>query len=258
MYLPKIKVSPMRHDHNVMTIARYLNPEFVGKNKSRPFAEKTYKLYPEIIGLIDDTMTYDEILHIVKPIVTKRLVESKEEIEGRIAYFQREFDKMNEELMIELLNVFEVPWEEGKDIDCYVGYIPFYPRSVVYKHFYVSYADEERVFRGMPHEINHMLFFEKWKQLYGYDKEQEPNHPEPLWFTMEMIVDPTLNTGRIQEITGYKHLSYEQFYTQTIDNKVVMDYINEFYSSSKSIKEFIDRTYEFCVSHIDELVIKCG
>ena len=125
-------------------------------------------------------------------------------------------------------------------------------------HFYVSYADEDRVFRGAAHEINHFVFFDKWKQLYGYKEGEEPMHPEPLWFTQEMIVDPTLNTKRIQEITGYNHMAYEQFYTEYINGKIVMDYIKEFYEESNTIKEFIDKTYTFSVNNIQVLTEKCG
>lgn len=258
MYIPKIIVKPLDIKTNVELIARYVNPSFNRTNKSRPFAEKTYKLYPKLKGLIEDNMTYDEVLHIVTPIVEQELMDSKEKIEKRIDYFKDEFDKYSDDLINELLNLFEVSWEDEKDIDCFVGYIPFYPRSIVYKFFDVSYADEDRVFLGTAHEINHFVFFEKWKQLYGYNDSNEPLHPEPLWFTCELIVDPTLNTKRIQEITGYEHKAYEQFYTESIDGKIVMDYVKEFFNERNTIKEFIDKTYEFCVNHIQELSEKCG
>lgn len=258
MYIPKIVVNPMDITQNVELIAKYVDPSFNRMNKSRPFADKTYKLYPKLIGLIKEDMTYDEVLQIVTPIVEQELKDSKDMIDKRIAYFRDEFNKFSDELMIELLNLFEVTWEDGKDIECFVGYIPFYPRSVVDKVFYVSYADEERVFRGAAHEINHFVFFDKWKQLYGYKDGEEPMHPEPLWFTEEMIVDPTLNTNRILEITGYNHFAYEQFYTEYINGKIVMDYVKEFYEESNTIKEFIDKTYEFSVNNIQELLEKCG
>jgi hypothetical protein len=52
MTVPKITVEKMDLETNINFICRYVNPEFNRKNKSRPFAERTYVLYPELRGKI--------------------------------------------------------------------------------------------------------------------------------------------------------------------------------------------------------------
>lgn len=51
----------MNMELNVNLICKYVNPDFNRKNTSRPFAERTYLLYPELRGKITDDMGYKEI-----------------------------------------------------------------------------------------------------------------------------------------------------------------------------------------------------
>jgi hypothetical protein len=108
------------------------------------------------------------------------------------------------------------------------------------------------------HEINHFVLFEKWKSIHSIESEREPEHPEPLWFLEEMIVDPTLNTKRLQELVPYTQRAYEQFYTSLIQGRPPQEFIQECYKDSRTIEEFLERTYRYIEDNLRELFEKCG
>jgi len=180
MYLPELRVFPLPVENNIRLICNYLSPE-KAKNKSRPFAEKTYSLYPELVGKLDG-VTDDERVQIIGKAVENHISDHSDEIEFRIGYFKERFATFIPGYLQAVSRLYNYQWNEKiQYIDCYVGYIPFYPRSAVNKWFYVSYHDEERVFSGAVHEINHMVMYEKWKEMNGLEELIEPAFPSPLW-----------------------------------------------------------------------------
>ena len=150
---------------------------------------------------------------------------------------------------------YNYEWKEKDSvIKCYVGYIPFYPRSTEDKQFYVSYNDEERVFSGAVHEINHMIFYEKWNEMHGLESIKERYFPDPLWFLEEIVVDPTLNNKKVKSFTLYENRAYDQFYKPVIQNRSIMSYILEMYESKVSIEQFLEDAYTFVSSNVNSLV----
>lgn len=77
--IPKIIVKKMNIDLNINLICR-------------PFAERTYLLYPELRGKISDDMDYKEIYPIVKPCVEQVFVERKDDMDRKIEQMQASFD----------------------------------------------------------------------------------------------------------------------------------------------------------------------
>lgn len=180
----------------------------------------------------------------IKEAVTKRLEDNKEEINARITYFQKKFDSFIYDFIQAQCNLFHYKWNECyPTIRCYVGYIPFYPRSTEEKCFYVSYQDEERVFSGAVHEINHMVFYEKWKEMHD-DVKKDELFPHPLWYLEEIIVDPTLNDERVRKYTLYENKAYPQFYTKLEgEDESIMECIKQCYSSTPDIEDFMEKAY---------------
>lgn len=247
MMIPKIVVEKMDIETNIDFICRFVNPEFNRKNKTRPFAERTYLLYPELRGKILDSMDDEEIYDIVKPIVQQTFIDKKLEMEIKIKELQSAFDKIQQELMTNLINSFEMEWpEELEIITCYVGCISSFPRNVMTKKFFISYEkDMDMLMMVSIHEINHFVLFEKWKQMHGYDKEDEPLHPDTLWFLEEMAVDPTLNIPCIQTVAPYPQKAYEQFYECMIDGMSAEEHIINIFKNRSSIEDFLDTAYDF-------------
>lgn len=247
MMIPKIKVEKMNIETNIDFICRFVNPEFNRINKSRPFAERTYSLYPILRGKILDNMNDEDIYKIVKPCVEQVFIEKELEIDQKIGQLQSAFDNIENELLSNLFGVFEMEWpKEQERITCYVGCISSFPRNVITKNFFISYEkDMDMLMMASIHEINHFVLFEKWKQMHGYDKEDEPLHPETLWFLEEMAVDPTLNIPCIQNVAPYPQKAYEQFYERMIDGISVEEHIINMFNNRSSIEDFLDTAYDF-------------
>lgn len=247
MMIPKIVVEKMNIEHNIDFICRFVNPEFNRKNKTRPFAERTYLLYPELRGRILDDMDEEEIYNIVKPIVEQTFIEKELEINQKIEQLQSAFDLIQNQLMTNLINTFEMDWPEEQDrIICYVGCISSFPRNVMTKKFFISYEKEmDMLMMASIHEINHFVLFEKWKQIHGYDKENEPGYPDTLWFLEEMAVDPTLNIPCIQNVAPYPQIAYEQFYERMVDGISAEQHIINMFTNRSSIENFLDTAYDF-------------
>jgi hypothetical protein len=247
MFIPRIVVEKMDIESNIKFICRYVNPEFNRKNKSRPFAERTYLLYPELRGKIFDNMDNEEIYKLVKPSVEQVFVRKELEIERKIELLQASFDIIQKELMTNLIDIFEMKWpEEQGRITCYVGCISSFPRNVISKEFFVSYEkDIDMLMMASIHEINHFVLFEKWKQMHGYDKENEPLYPDTLWFLEEMAVDPTLNIPCIQKVAPYTQKAYEQFYERMIDGISAEEHIINIFTNRTSMEDFLNTSYDF-------------
>ncbi len=242
MFLPKLRVLPIDPEENVKFIIGYLEKEGSG-NTTRPFFEKTVKLYPELKD-INDTRDEVEKVARVRDAVMARLDGNRAEIEERIKYFQEKFDSFISKFIEAQCKLFNYEWSESNpEILCFVGYLPFYPRSTKDKCFYVSYQDEERVFSGAVHEINHMIFFEKWNEMHGGNLE-EKLWPDPLWFLEEIIVDPTLNDPSVKKYTLYENKAYPQFYEKDEETGMsIMDLVKGCYERKESIEGFLEEAY---------------
>lgn len=247
MFIPNIVVERMDIESNINLICRYVNPEFNRKNQSRPFAERTYTLYPELRGKIFDNMDNEELRKIVKPSVELVFIDKETEINKKINQLQASFNKIKRELLANLMDTFELKWpKENERITCYVGCISSFPRNVITKEFFVSYEkDIDMLMMASIHEINHFVLFEKWKEMHGYDKDIEPLYPDTLWFLEEMAVDPTLNIPCIQKVAPYPQKAYEQFYERMIDGVSAENHIINIYRNRTSIDEFLNTAYDF-------------
>ena len=252
MFLPKLKIIQIHPEDNVQFIINYLSAD-KQKNNTRPFFEKTISLYPELkdVGLTEDESLRNEI---IKLAVLKRLADHKLEIQQRIEYFQEKFDSFIYNFIEAQCKLFNYEWKESQpEIICYVGYLPFYPRSAKDKCFYVSFQDEERVFSGAVHEINHMIFYEKWNEMHGGSCE-EKLWPDPLWYMEEIVVDPTLNDESVKKFTLYENKAYSQFYVlEKGSNESIMDRVKVCYENRLNIEAFLEEAYSVICEYVEEL-----
>lgn len=241
MLVPKVKVERINPEDNIRFIRNYLSKD-KQENNTRPFYEKTIVLYPELRD-IDRVTDEDERETMIRGAVLRRLEDNREEIRRRMDYFSERFDMFMDGFIEASCRLFNYEWKmEEPVITCYTGYLPFYPRSARDKCFYVSYQDEERVFSGAVHEINHMIFFEKWQEMHG-GSIREPAWPDPLWYLEEIIVDPTLNEESVRKHTLYENKAYPLFYEPDESGESMMDRIQKLFRSRKSMEDFLEKAY---------------
>ena len=244
MFIPELKTEIIDPEANVRFIQRFLSRE-MQENTTRPFYEKTIFLYPEL-KKIADIPDEKEREMFIREAVLKRLTDNGAEMMSRVRHFREVFDTFIYDFIDAQCRLFHYEWKESEPlISCNVGYLPFYPRGTEEKCFYVSYQDEERVFSGAVHEINHMIFHEKWKEMYGSLMKEEA-WPDPLWYLEEIIVDPTLNDERVKRYTLYENKAYPQFYLPGKDGGPgIMDRVKACYRKhGDAIEEFLSEAYE--------------
>ena len=250
MYIPELKVSRIDFDLNAKFICNFCSKE-KAENKTRPFFEKTVLLYPELSG-INEITDESEREEFIKVVVVKKLKDNQAEIDARAEYFAKKFETFIPSFIEAECRLFNYEWKEiNPYISCFVGYLPFYPRSTEDKTFYVSYHDEERVFAGAVHEINHLIFYEKWKEMHG-EISEDVQWPDPLWYLEEIIVDPTLNDERVKKHTLYENKAYPMFYEKDKTGTSIMERIKECYKSSNNIEAFLDESYEIVKTYLED------
>ena len=257
---PKIIVSPINPDYSIGLVARWISPSFNRANKTLPFAESTYALFPELRGKIGEDMTDARIRKATAPSVKRKLKENKSLIQEKIGYLQDYFQSINDGLLTALADAHETEWPaDCTQINCYVGYISRCPRDVVTKKLWVSCSmDNTEIIKAALHEMAHFMFYEKWKALCGAPLPRDLGRPSPRWYLEEMAVDPLLNDGRIQRILPLEHRAYPQFYSETIDGIAIMDHIKGFYENRNGIDGFIQEAFRFVEGNIAEIIVKCG
>jgi len=258
--LPVITVSPIDPEYNIDLIARWISPAFNQANKTLPFAESTYALFPELRGKIGEDMPCAQIRELVAPAVMAKLRENERLIDEKIAYLQNYFREINDALLTTLADVHETQWPaDCHEIACYVGCISRCPRNVMTKKLWVPCSmDGEEIIRASLHEMAHFMFYEKWKDIYRPVLQKDLGRPSPRWYLEEMAVDPLLNDARVRSVVPLEHRAYPQFYSETINGIPIMDHIQDLYANRKSMEKFIKNAYRFVKKNLAEIITKCG
>lgn len=258
--IPEIYVKVSDLEFNVNFVTNSLNPDFLKQNSSLPFQDRIFRAFPELSGRIRSDMMNEEVRNIVRDVFELKYKNEQVAMLEKTAEIQDKLNRVIVPALPVLFQEFNLSWKkEYGDITCYLGLYSFFPRKVFTKEYWIHYlTKEEYIYKAAMHEINHFVLFEKWKSMHGYTKAREPEHPEPLWFLEEMIVDPTLNTKALQEIVPYPQKAYEQFYTASIQGRTPQECIQSYYMESGSIEEFLERTYRYIEDNLKELIEKCG
>ena len=137
-------------------------------------------------------------------------------------------------------------YETEQVCTCYLGLFNPFPRNVILKECCIHYDVSDEVFlRSFIHEINHMILFDKWKLMHGYEKDTEPSYPDSLWYLEELAIEPTLNDIRIQTIMPIKHKAYASFKKIQIDGRTLTEQIQDFYDRSDNIEIFLNDVYRY-------------
>lgn len=258
--IPGIDVRISDLSYNVKVITELLYEESTIKNRSLPFRERVLKAIPELIQYNLNDMSYSEIYIKIEKILQVHYCEYMKYMEEREAELKQILNLFLPPVIREMLELFHIKWpNEQKVIKCYIGLYPVFPRDVICKEYWMHYkAPLELVKKASVHEINHFVLFEKWKSMHGYTRNEQPLHPEGLWFLEEMAVDPTLNCSRMQKVSPYDQKAYAKFYDCEINGIRIQDYINQYYSDSTSIEEFLNSSYEFIQKNHKYIIEYCG
>lgn len=242
----KIKIVKSDIDRNVKVIVDTIMTALYEENDTLPFLKRVLKVFPELENRVYKGLTYDEIWEIVSECIKSRYEKEDAVIQKKIEYFQILADDKLTPVVHKLLDIFKIEYEKELMFTCYLGLYNPFPRNVILKECCIHYDVSDEVFlRSFIHEMDHMILFDKWKEMYGYEEENEPTYPDVLWYLEELIIEPTLNDARIQNIIPIKHEAYASFKNIYINKKSLTEQIQDFYDKSDTIEIFLNDTYRY-------------
>lgn len=122
--------------------------------------------------------------------------------------------------------------------------LPVCSRDILCHTFDINYnQDADNVIATGIHELCHMLYFQKWMEIYPNYKEEEFDNPHIAWYLSEAMIDPLINNEIFKKYTNEDLSAYSVFYETFIDDKSIIDILRE-YVNNYSIEEAIKRGYE--------------
>lgn len=246
-----ITINKVKIEDNAVLLTDTIEDALCKQNNTLPFWKRITKMLPELEGKIEKYFSREQIQKVVTPILMERFEQENMLIEKSIKRKMKLIQQPIEKCISEMCSIYDLTEANLSKISCYMGYFNPFPRSVINKNYYVHYDISDEVFiRSSLHEINHMILFEKWKALYGYEKNEEPTFPEPLWYLEELSIEPTLNCERIQKLAPYKHYAYNSLYEIQIAGKTLPEAINSIYAESENIEQYLSNAYQYILSYI--------
>lgn len=84
---------------------------------------------------------------------------------------------------------------------------------------------------------------------------KELGFPMPLWYLMEIIVDPTLNDPAVCKHTLYENRAYEEFYISQNDKKSPIERLKQIYEGRSDVKDLLLRGYELAEEYAKSKLI---
>ena len=225
MNIPKVKFKVLDKEENINFIFEFINKEDSSN-------EYFLKLFPTLRGNLSNK-------ELVLNTVSERYDEELKQMKDKALEYQINWDKVNDEFMINLANYLNISWPK-KDINAYIGILHICPRCLDTFEFYIHpWANNEQLLTIVMHECCHFLYFEKWKELYPKYNDEDFENPHLIWELSERVVDPILN----KVYSSIEHRAYDNFY---VDKPYIMNNIKEIYQQNK-IEDAIAKSYEYLV-----------
>lgn len=251
-----INIVESDRDRNTKEIVDTLMTALYEKNDTLPFLNRVFKMLPELTNEIYPGLTSDEIWNKVSQVINDRYINEEEQIQLKIQYFSGLIKSNLLPAIQELTRIYNVNYETEQRCTCFLGFFNPFPRDVILKEFCIHYDVSDEVFlRSSIHEINHMMLFDKCKEMHGYSNNVEPSYPDVLWYLEELAIEPTLNDSRIQNIIPIRHDAYESFKNIIIEGSSLTYHIQDIYNRSECIEEFLDSAYAFVEQNKSIIII---
>lgn len=222
-----------------------------------PLRTQTLKLYPNLEDLKKQKNYQETIDEIIKKIYSQ--YEIDENTNKKLAKkYQKIWDKYNDEYMKIISNILEIKWpEDTKKIIGKVGNLPVCPRYIKERLFYIDHNTEEEIIDTCMHECCHFLFFEKCKEIFVKWKWEDFDNPSILWYVSEILIDPLLNSNKIQKLFEHKFRGYDIFYTVNIKNEPLMETIKNIIETN-TITDAIIKSCNYLKENEQEFRSKCN
>ena len=236
MRKPKIVFKPISLQDNIDNIIwTYFDSEF---------HDITCETYPELYN-IDEKLSKSEKENIIRSIFTRYYNQNIDVINKEVKKYSELWNKYNDEYMSVLSEYLNIEWNID-EIVAYVGIVCVCPRYLDEHSFVIGINFPlEYVLRVCAHETLHFLWFEKWKTLYKDYKRSDFESPNIIWRYSEMVVDPIINSKKINKIIHENEKAYDYFYDLVDGKEKVMNKLVDIYSKDDTIENKIKKGFDY-------------
>jgi len=201
--------------------------------------------YPEIENILKNSKNKKKDLKLFFKNIEK---EKKDELIEAVNKTKEIWDNLNDDFMKAFEEIHEIKW--NKKDEKIIGIItlnPICPIDIKHKSFDLFYRfNEKEIIDVFLHEISHFIFFKKFKEIYSKVNDHEFESPHLIWKISEIMPGIILQDERIQKIYENKKLSvYDNIKKIRINNRLILDILQDFYDNKESFKDFVIKSYDF-------------
>jgi len=249
--IPKIEFKIPKAIETLGTIWYFLNPS----TNEWDWKNRVLDKYPLLKKKFYQTKSLDERKSIVSKFFLDFEKNNKAKIKSRKNQFQKSWNTINKKYMLAISEVVEIDWpKDCKKITAWITLNPICPRYIQKRSFDIFFRSSTKKLKEISiHEVLHFIYFEKWKQVFKEYNEKEFDYPHLIWKLSEIVPKAILEDARIQEVFKHKPKVYEVWEKTKINNKPLLDYIQEFYNKRKDFEDFLKQSFEFLKKHESEL-----
>ncbi len=246
--LPKVKFKVAPFEHYINSINYFLSPK-----KDWDKSYKILNLYPKLKKKLKGIVDKEKRTKITKEFFKELQEKDKKEFEIAKKHFQKEWNKINNKVMIALSEILEIKWPKNTmKIIAFVNPNPICPRNIKKRTYDIYY--KSKIMKDISlHEILHFIYFEKWKQVFPKTKEKEFDMPYLVWSLSEMVPAVILKDERIQKIFKHKPLVYQEYINFKIKNKPLLKHLQGFYNKRKNFEDFLKQSWRFVNKYKKEI-----
>ena len=239
----KVKFGVASINHIIGMINYFLNPKKGDWNWSRTILNK----YPELDNKLKNIKNKGKRKRIIRAFFEKFIKNNKTLLKKRARLFQREWDKINDKVIVALSEILEIKWpKKDKQIRALVSPNQICPRYIKERTFDVYFLSSIKEMKAIAvHEILHFLYFEKWKKIFPKTNEKHFNSPYLVWELSEIVPKAILSDKRLQKIFRHNPDVYKEYKNLKIKGKYLLDYINHFYFKRKNFEDFLRKSWTF-------------
>ncbi len=195
----------------------------------------------------------------IKSLVIALWKQNKKQAQINMKRYSKDWGAIEKEFMEKLSETINTSWfTKPKNIVCYSSLTLVFPRDLDEKSFFINWnMPKWGVHKVAAHEITHLLYFKKLKELFPKIPKSHYERPHIEWALSEILAPVILNGKEFRKILPYWHRTEPPFYTVKIGRKTIMDCFEgkykEYVKKGKSFDEYLIWASDFAKKHTKEL-----
>jgi hypothetical protein len=249
--IPKVKFRVAPLDKTFPMIHYFLNPP----KWDWDWSGAVYSNYPQLKGKLMDAKNKNQRRKIEYAFFKEIFQKEKPQLEKRSKQFQREWDKINDAVMMALSEVTQEDWsKQDIKISAMLSLDPIGLRDLKSRTIELYYKQNLKQMKHVAiHEIFHFIYFRKWKNVFPKSIEKEFEYPYLTWKLSEIVPEIVLNDKRIHKVFKYHFVSYPEYEKALLNGRPLLSYFQEFYDTRVDFEDFLKKSWTFVKKHEKEI-----